>query len=166
MDVKEIEKTLFKESPVESDIRLEFLDLPKLHCYGNKVTDSFFDSLSNTDNIELFANRGIQTIIDYKWKLAKEYTIKRLFLPFTAFQLLYFIYSNYIFVNRFHEVDYSTVHDYDIAFYIIGPIILVVSSYFLVTEFKQLFSSGVEYLFSVWNYFDIVPPIIIPLIVI
>ena len=39
MDVKEIEKALFKTSPVESDIKLEFFDLPKLHCYGNEVSD-------------------------------------------------------------------------------------------------------------------------------
>lgn len=97
MDTKEIEKNLFKESPVESDIKLEFLDLPKLHCYGNKVTDSFFDSLANTDNIDLFANRGIQIIIDYKWNLAKEYTIRRLFAPFIFFMGIYFVYSNYIF---------------------------------------------------------------------
>jgi len=101
MDTKDIEKSLFKESPVEADIRLEFLDLPKLHCYGNKTTTAFFDSLANTDNIELFSNRGIQTIIDYKWKLAKEYTIKRLFVPFLGFMITYFYYSNFIFNKRF-----------------------------------------------------------------
>lgn len=59
MDTKQIEKALFRESPIESDLKLEFLDLPKLHCYGNKTTNAFFDALANTENIELFANRGI-----------------------------------------------------------------------------------------------------------
>ena len=59
MDVKEIETSLFKESPVEQDIKLEFLDLPKLHCYGNKTTDEFFNALADTDNIDIFANKGI-----------------------------------------------------------------------------------------------------------
>jgi len=59
MDTKQIELALFKESPVDSELKLEFLDLPKLHCYGNKTATAFFDSLANTSNIELFANRGI-----------------------------------------------------------------------------------------------------------
>lgn len=59
MDSKEIETKLFKESPVDADLKLEFLDLPKLHCYGNKSATAFFDALANTDSIDLFANRGI-----------------------------------------------------------------------------------------------------------
>jgi len=37
-----------------------------------------------------------------------------------------------------------------------------------VSELRQLFSSGdfAEYFTSIWNYFDIIPPIIIPLIII
>ena len=161
---------MFKPSPVEQDIKLEFLDLPKLHCYGNKITDTFFDSLANTDNIELFANRAVQTIIDYKWKLAKEYTIKKLFTPFIIFMVLYFAYSNYIFPVRFHENENEMEHysNEDYAFFGVGPAIILVSLYFLVTELRQLFSSSdmSEYFSSIWNFFDIVPPIVIPLIVI
>lgn len=59
MDIKSIEKDLFKVSPVESTIRLEFLDIPKYHYYGNSEANSFFEALSNAEDIELFNNRGI-----------------------------------------------------------------------------------------------------------
>lgn len=59
MDIKDIEKSLFKPSPVEQTIKLEFLDLPKYHYYGNSEGVSLFEALSNSEDIELFNNRGI-----------------------------------------------------------------------------------------------------------
>jgi len=84
--------------------------------------------------------------------------------------VLYFAYSNYIFPVRFHENENEMEHysNEDYAFFGVGPAIILVSLYFLVTELRQLFSSSdmSEYFSSIWNFFDIVPPIVIPLIVI
>lgn len=138
MDSKEIETKLFKESPVDADLKLEFLDLPKLHCYGNKSATAFFDALANTDSIDLFANRGIQTIIDYKWKLVKEYTLKKLFAPFMVYMIAFFLYSNFVFVQRFFETDQEaeSLSTYDYFFYILAPLNLALSIYFFVSEFR------------------------------
>jgi hypothetical protein len=34
-DIGEIEKKLFKVSPVEGDVKLQYLDLPYIHCFDN-----------------------------------------------------------------------------------------------------------------------------------
>ena len=82
---QQVEDRLFQVSPVDADIKLEYLDLPRLHCYGDKAGDEFFSALADTEDIELFNSRSIQTIIDYKWPLVRQFTIYRLFLPFIAF---------------------------------------------------------------------------------
>jgi hypothetical protein len=41
-------------SPVDSDIKIEYLDLPRLHCFGDPAGDAFFDSLANVDDLSLF----------------------------------------------------------------------------------------------------------------
>ena len=81
--------------------------------------------------------------------------------------VLYFSYSNFIFVDRYHETpqEQQIIQSFDIAFYIVGPLMIIDSIYFLITEIKQLLSSGLEYFTSIWNYFDLLPPIIIPVIV-
>lgn len=78
------------------------MDLPELHCYDTLPGDQFMEALADTDNIEYFANRGIQTIIDFKWPLAKEYTIKKLFIPFIAYLICFFVYSNLISEMQMH----------------------------------------------------------------
>lgn len=86
-----------KPSPVDTDIKLEFLDVPRLHCYNDVCCDDFFESLANADDINLFNYRAIQTIINYKWPLVKKFTIYRLFFPFVIFLLTFVIYNNYVF---------------------------------------------------------------------
>lgn len=80
----------------------------------------------------------------------------------------YFYYSNVIFHQRFIETpeEYTNYDGSDYAFFIIGPITMIFSTYFLYSELRQLFSQGMDYLFSIWNYLDLIPPIIIIAIVI
>jgi hypothetical protein len=82
---------------VDAAIRIEYLDLPYLHCFGNPTADKFMEALGDVENIEYFKNRSIQTIIDYKWPLVKEYTIRRLFFPFAAYLIIFFAFSNYFY---------------------------------------------------------------------
>jgi hypothetical protein len=55
------------------------------------------EALGDSENIEFFNHKSIQTLIDYKWPLVKEYTIKKLFFPFAIYLATFFIFSNYYF---------------------------------------------------------------------
>ncbi len=92
-----------QESPVDSDITLEHLDLPRLHCFGDSAGDNFFDALANTDDLTLFNRRSIIALIDYKWPLVRDFTIKRLFIPFILYQMTFFYYSNFVYVAKMRE---------------------------------------------------------------
>jgi len=61
------------------------LDLPLLHCFGEQSGEEFFEALANADDLNLFNNRSIQTLIDYKWPVVRSYTIMRLFFPFIVY---------------------------------------------------------------------------------
>ena len=65
MDINQAKASLLdKNNPIETNIRLEFFDIPKLHCHGTPESTAIFKALSNTEDINLFNNRAIQTIID------------------------------------------------------------------------------------------------------
>ncbi len=82
MNSEEIKSKMLKENEVEADIKLEFIDLPMIHCYGQETADAIIDALAKTDQIDLFNNKVIQILLDYKWSLTKKYTLWQLFVPF------------------------------------------------------------------------------------
>jgi fucose 4-O-acetylase-like acetyltransferase len=51
--------------------------------------------------MQLFEKKAIKKLIEYKWPLTKEYVIKKLFIPFMVFQLIYLVYMNQIYYDRF-----------------------------------------------------------------
>lgn len=57
------------------------------------------EALGDSENIEFFDKKSIQVLIDYKWPLVKEYTIKKLFFPFAIYLATFFIFSNYYYEN-------------------------------------------------------------------
>lgn len=50
---------MFKPEVLEVPLTMEILDLPHLHKYLNDVSDDFFESLADTDCIEIFSNSSI-----------------------------------------------------------------------------------------------------------
>ena len=53
-----------------------------------------------------------------------------------------------------------------VCFYPFGVGIVLFATYFLVNEMRQLKNDGFDYLLSMWNYIDLIPPIGIYLIVV
>ncbi|CDW83568.1 wd-40 repeat protein [Stylonychia lemnae] len=162
----DIKRKILNRGKNQVDIQLQLYDIPKLHCYDNKNSEDFFEALSSS-KIELFANKGIQLIIDFKWPLIQKFTIQFLFLPYILYLGLYFGYSNFIFVDRFHDQETEKENWYisDKAFFAIGPLLILFSLYFLIHEIYQLQRTGKRYLTSIWNYNDLIPTILIPLLV-
>jgi hypothetical protein len=47
-DLSEIEDRIFVPSTVEVDVKIEYLDLPGLHCFEVGTEDKFLDALADT----------------------------------------------------------------------------------------------------------------------
>lgn len=54
-----VDRMLFINDPKETEIKLEFLDMPKLHSYSEETGDNFFKALADSEDIELFAYKSI-----------------------------------------------------------------------------------------------------------
>jgi len=108
--------------------------------------------LANCEDYELFEQIAIKKIIDFKWPLTREFTIKRLLVPYLIFMTTYLLYMNWIFMVRKEE-------GYFLANYVFIGILGFFCWYFIVLEMKQLKNEGLDYLKSPWNYLDLIPPI-------
>jgi hypothetical protein len=63
--------------------------------------------LSKVEDIDLFSNEVIRSLIDFKWPLVKEYTVKMLFIPYLFYLALFICFSN-VFNG---QVTYDNIED-------------------------------------------------------
>lgn len=71
-----------------------------LHQYSHPVCNEFFMALADTEDMSLFENKGIQQLIDYRWPLAREFVVKRLFLPFVFYLATFVLFMGTIYEWR------------------------------------------------------------------
>ena len=134
--------------------------MPNLHSYSDVNSHEFFLKLADFDDMEIFNSRSIKALIDYKYPLCREFTVKILFMPFIFYLCTFIIYSN-IFQGQYPK---DTVH-WERAEIALWVILYGMSFYFLFNECRQLLISGVDYLKSFWNYSDLLPPMLIMVVV-
>lgn len=53
-DMENVDKMFFSKDPRDAEIKLEFLDMPKLHSYSESIGDEFFAALADSNDITLF----------------------------------------------------------------------------------------------------------------
>ena len=167
-DKKELHKLIFdvaekgeKEKP-EAECKAEFLDIVGLHCYKEEIGDEFFEALAGSSDLSLFSYRSVQAIIDFKYPLAREYTMKVLFFPFCFYLAIFVAWS-----NAFNQYTYDFKDWYAmwVADKVLCALLLLFSVYFLSNELRQMYHSGIYYLTSPWNYCDFLPSSLIIAIV-
>lgn len=95
-------------------------------------------------------------MIEYRWPLAREFVVKRLFLPFVGFLTIFVMYMGQVYEWREDEQFF-----YQALNYVFIGILTVYSLYFISIEFYQLFNNGLNYFTSIWNYLDLIPPILL-----
>jgi len=137
---------------------VNFLDIPKVLDFKEQLANDFFRELSDSDDFELFQKKAIRKIIDFKYPIVIEYTMKFLFIPYFLFVLSFLFYQNYSYPKSFEEEEgkntWATLNLITIIF------IIVVSLFFFINEMVQFKKHGIYYLFSIWNYIDLGPPIL------
>ena len=98
-------------------------------------------------------------MIDFNYGLVQKYLIRRLFVPFCLFQIVFFIWINQTYESRLDP----EVQPYYWVFLVLNGLFAL---YFFQNEAKQLMSEGMNYLKSPWNYIDIIPPMGIAFIIV
>lgn len=147
---------------IDSEVELKLVDLPFLHQMSLGSCLQFFEALKDlkevkdTDGFDIFELKSIRLLIEYHWPLTKEYTIKKLLIPFIVYLAAFWIYTNFI----------DSLGDYldsvNLWPWVINLTILVLLSlYFLRNEAKQIRYSGMSYFRDPWNYIDLTPPIFV-----
>lgn len=79
-------------------------------------------------------------------------------MPFAAFLFLFVFYLNVVYKQRLSDdvLVRAAWFPVDIGFMIVLGLF---ATYFLNNEVRQLKKDGFDYLSSIWNYIDIIPPI-------
>ena len=111
-----------------------------------------FEALSNTETIEFFDLKAIQKLVDFNYPLCREYVVKKLFIPYGFFLLIFFTFMHFIYPYKEEEIGKALFYPFLIAN-------VVMATYFMINEVRQLMGEGLSYLASFWNYIDLVPPI-------
>ena len=62
---------ILQPAPIESELLLEFVDIPKIHTYTDDASHEFMAALASTEQMDLFNLKPIKKLIEYKWPLVK-----------------------------------------------------------------------------------------------
>lgn len=122
-------ETIIERAQIESDLNLQYFDVPVIHQYSSPLCNKFFEALAETDDMGLFESKGIKMLIEYRWPLAREFVVKRLFLPFVFFLFTFVVYMGQVYEWR--ELDGFI---YQLSNRIFMGILVAQSVYFLGVE--------------------------------
>ena len=135
-DMKKLkEKILNNQNNAETSIKAEFLDIVGVHTYTDDVAVKFFDALAETSDLSLFSHRSVQAIIEFKWPLVREFTIKVLFIPFCIYLAVFVTWSN-VFNNFVFPVNERSWFSLWAAEKVICVILYLFSIYFITNEVR------------------------------
>jgi hypothetical protein len=146
------------------DIKFKMLDLPELHSFVEARSAQFFNVLSRVEDMNIFSNTVIKALIDLKWPLVKEYTVKFLFVPFFFYLMSFVAFSN-VFNGQLTSSDDAERVKIILAKVILIIVLYVLSVQQLVNEVVQLFKQRLEYFYSFWNFMDILLPTFVIVII-
>ena len=140
---------------------MKILDIPELHSFEEENAIEFFNVLSKVD-LDIFSNDVIRCLIDFKWPLVKEFTVKILFIPFIFYISLFIAFSNAFNGQVAFDDDEAAEKKFRLAKLIIIILLYVLSVFFLSNEIVQLFKQKLhEYFSSIWNFFDVLLPVLV-----
>ena len=168
-DERLIDSRMFEESESGLDIDLVVLDLPGLHQPNSKASQKLMLALNDVKDTKIFKSTSIQAILRYRWTDTFDYVVKRQLLPYMGFFSVYMFYAIYSLAREIKwQTEYPNepypTHDKVIEMCCYVPLASF-GVYFLRFEYLQLRQQGTQdiwsYLTTLWNYVDLIPPILI-----
>jgi hypothetical protein len=130
-----------------------YIDIPEIHTFSEEAGD-FFEALSKSEEMSYFDCTVIRRFIEFKWPIVNQYTKWKLFMPYLTFMITYMLYMNWIYLERNNPT--YLYYNYGCM-----GLLAICSFYFFVIEFTQLAGEGIKYMYSIWNYLDLIPPMLL-----
>lgn len=62
---KEAIDLLFQPAPIEQDVRLQFVDIPEIHCFTSETGSEFFAQLASSEDMRLFETTAVKKLIEF-----------------------------------------------------------------------------------------------------
>ncbi|CDW86317.1 wd-40 repeat protein [Stylonychia lemnae] len=165
-NMNKLEGQIFKDKTGKNhkfEIKLTILDIPRIHDFQTQECKEFLEALVFIDDIKMFENQAIQSLINIQWTIARKQTVKYLCIPFLFYLCVFCFYSNYL-NTKIGKKNLETEDFRLICFSII--LLLMISTFFLINESSQVFKQGKNYFYSFWNYSDLSPPILVTIVMI
>ena len=129
-----------------------------MHEFG-EVSNKFFDTLAQTEKLELFDLDVVQRLIKFQWPIIKQQYIINNFIPATAMLISTTFYTTFL----MHDRIYGQSGDKWIISMAVEELMTVLAVVLLYQEFRQAKEQGLRaYLLDIfWNSIDVIPPLII-----
>ena len=131
-------------------------------------------ALADVDDRSIFSCRAVQSIIAFRWGPCKAFVLRRQMLPYTVYFLSYLIYVFFIMEKRidykiesieggeeYEEENVEIPRGYRLFETVWNIELILFSLFFLGAERRQFTKKGWDYFQDVWNYADVLPPVII-----
>jgi len=78
--------------------------------------------------MSIFNKKYIRKLIDLKWPLTREFTVRRLFVPYIIFLAIYNLYVYFLFPYK-EDADFTKTF-----MYVVEVFLLIFSAYFMILE--------------------------------
>lgn len=69
--------------------------MPEIQSFESESAIKLFEALADTDDMKIFETQAMMKLIQFKWPLIFEYTLKLLFFPFVCFLIWYCVYVSF-----------------------------------------------------------------------
>ena len=76
-----------------------YIDIPFLHNSYRKESRDFISALSQSDQLDLFSNHAVQSIIAHRWRSDFNVLIWGQLVPYIFYQITFFFYNNVVLDN-------------------------------------------------------------------
>lgn len=85
------------DEQIKKEIKVKFLDIPKVHDYESIEGEEFFMALQDAEDFAIFECNVIKYLIEFRNPLTMEYIMKKNFYPFLIYMFSLVFYINLIF---------------------------------------------------------------------
>lgn len=138
---KTVRNKLFKQGDNKGEeVRVQYIDLAEVHEFS-ELGQRYMESMSATDQLELFDLDITKKIILFQWPIIKRAIVANLFVPFVFFLSAMVCFTTFLLHGKV-----NAEHRHWIENMIVEEILVVFSLYFLGLEMMQMKSDGIAYL--------------------
>lgn len=115
--------------------------------------------------MDIFKNEAIKALIDFKWPIIKEFTIKKMFIPFLFYLAIFITFSNVFNGQVSYDDDEERQAEFIKAKIVLISFLYALSVYTWLHEIVQFYRQGIIYFLSIWNLLDVCLPVIVCVVI-